>query len=586
MKDTVIACLRQSLASLAEQQLLTSVDVNTLDINVNFTKDKQHGDFASNVALMLSKAAKCPPRQLAENIIAHLPSHEAIQRVEIAGPGFINFFVNQTASYAVIQDVFNEAEQYGHCTLGAGQRVHIEYVSANPTGPLHVGHGRGAAYGQALADLLATAGYDVHREYYVNDAGRQMDILATSVWFRYLQTVTPALAFPANGYQGDYIVSIASELKKQVGDQYQHDISAADLPKDAQQGGDKEIYIDACIALAKQLLGEAAYETLFSLAIDTILNDIKADLNDFGVSYQQWFSERSLANHDAIATCIEQLQANDHVYQKDNALWFRSTAFGDEKDRVVQRENGLYTYFASDIAYHRLKLEADYDKVINIWGADHHGYIARVNAAMQALGLEKNKLTILLVQFANLFRGKEKVAMSTRSGQFVTLRELRDEVGNDATRFYYAMRKSEQHMDFDLELAKSKSNDNPVYYVQYAHARVVSVFEKLAAQALVYDQAAGLANLALLENSHELALLKQLSKYKETVKQAALAYEPHQIIYYLRDLATVFHSYYNAHQFIIEDANLRNARLALIAATKQVLHNALAIIGVSAPASM
>ena len=586
MKDSLIPLIQTALQKLVDAEVLSSDSISQAKIQLTHTKDSKHGDFASNIAMMLSKAAGMPPRALAEKLLAALPASPEVDKVEIAGPGFINFFIHKAAHHAIINEVLTQATHFGHSQMAAGKRIHIEYVSANPTGPLHVGHGRGAAYGQALADLLSAAGYEVHREYYVNDAGRQMDILATSVWVRYLQKAAIEIAFPVNAYQGDYIIDIANTLYDQHGEDFKHENVSDDLPADETEGGDKEVYIDALIAKAKALLGDEAYEIIFKAALDTILGDIRDDLEDFGVTYQQWFYERSLVDDDSIKRCLKILQDNNYLYEKSGALWFKSTDFGDEKDRVVQRENGLMTYFASDIAYHFNKYERGFDHIINIWGADHHGYIARVNAALEALGCDKQKLTVLLVQFANLYRGQEKISMSTRSGEFVSLRELRDEVGNDATRFFYAMRKSEQHMDFDLELAKSQSNDNPVYYVQYAHARVCSVFEKLKQSGYSHDQAQGLTKLELLDTEHEAELIKLLGKYQHTIESAAQAYEPHQIIYYLRDLATAFHSYYNAHQFIIDDADLRNARFTLIKAVQQVLHNALTLIGVSAPEAM
>ncbi len=538
--------------------------------------------------MMLGKKAGMSPRDLAAKIVAALGKNDDISKVEIAGPGFINFFLNSDASNAVVKNILSQGANFGKTELGKGKSVNIEFVSANPTGPLHVGHGRGAAYGQALSDLLAEAGYDVSREYYVNDAGRQMDILATSTWLRYLECCEQGITFPVNGYQGQYVKDIAATLFADHKNQFAHPVETvlADLPKDESEGGDKEVYIDALISKAKTLLSADDYEIVFSTALNGILADIKEDLLEFGLNYQTWFSERSLVSDQSIQKCLDILKDKGHLYEKDGALWFKSTDFGDEKDRVVQRDNGLMTYFASDIAYHLNKYNRGYDSIINIWGSDHHGYIPRVKAALTALGCDENKLTILLVQFANLYRGTEKVAMSTRSGQFVTLRELRNEVGNDATRFFYAMRKSEQHMDFDLELAKSQSNDNPVYYVQYAHARVCSAARKLEAEGHTYNQENGLAQLSLLDSEHEADLIKLLSKYQHTVESAAKSYEPHQIIYYLRDLANAFHSYYNAHQFIVDDNNLRDARFALITAVRHVLANALKIVGVSAPENM
>jgi len=555
---------------------------------VERTRDKQHGDFACNIALVLAKEARRKPRELAEQLVAALPASSAVTKVDIAGPGFINFHLSPAAYHQVVSTIRREGERYGRLNLGAGKSVQVEFVSANPTGPLHVGHGRGAAYGAAVADLLEAAGYNVHREYYINDAGRQMDILAASVWLRYLQQRGETITFPSNAYKGDYILPIADSLYQIHGDALRQPgaVVMADLPLDKPAGGDEEAHIDAIVARAKQLLGPQLYRALFDLGLNMILEDIRQDLEEFGVTYQRWYSERTLDESGAVDRLIERLKGSGHVYEKDGALWFRSTDYGDEKDRVVVRENGQKTYFASDIAYHADKVERGFDQVIDVWGADHHGYVPRVKAALSAIGDNPDRLHVLLVQFAVLYRGGEQVKMSTRSGEFVTLRELRKEVGNDAARFFYVMRKSEQHLDFDLDLAKSQSNDNPVYYIQYAHARVCSVFRQLAEKGLRWDEASGDANLHLLHESHEQDLMAMLSRYPEVIEAAAKVYEPHQIAHYLRDLANAFHTYYNAHTFLVETEGLRNARLNLIAAARQVLRNGLHLLGVSAPESM
>jgi arginyl-tRNA synthetase len=558
------------------------------DIMVERARDSRHGDFATNLAMTLAKPARRNPRELAQAIIRALPASDHVTRVETAGPGFINFFIDPGAQMAVIGQILEGGDDWGRSEVGAGKRVQVEFVSANPTGPLHVGHGRGAAYGATVADLLEAVGFDVHREYYVNDAGRQMDILCTSVWLRYLELAGEEFPFPANGYQGDYVQDIAATLHREHGEQYVH--SAAEvfdgIPADEPAGGDKEEHIDALISRAKQLLGDNRYRFVFELGLNAILDDIRDDLSRFGVHYQQWYSEKSLVESGAVNKCIDRLRESGHLYEKDGAWWFRSTDFGDEKDRVVVRDNGQTTYFASDIAYHLDKVERGFDKVIDIWGADHHGYVPRVKAALAALGVDPGRLDVLLVQFANLYRGGEKVQMSTRSGSFVTLRQLRKEVGTDAARFFYVMRKCEQHLDFDLDLAKSQSNDNPVYYIQYAHARVHSVLRQMRDKGLERDRDRGAANLDRLVEEHEQALVTRLTRYPEVLEKSALAHEPHQLVHYLRDLANDFHTYYNAHQFLVEDAGLRDARLNLIEAVRQVLHNGLKILGVSAPESM
>ena len=570
---------------------------------IDETKDPSHGDFASNVALVLAKGAGMKPRDLALRIVDVIASIRNrgewpkvgphLDRVEVAGPGFINFHLAPSAYQDLIPLILEQGPNYGRSNLGAGRRVQVEFVSANPTGPLHVGHGRGAAYGAAVADLLAYVGFDVHREYYVNDAGRQMDILATSVWLRYLELCGEALDFPSNGYKGDYVWDIAATLHREHGDDYRVDTDRVreGLPPDELapgDGGDKEAHIDALIAQAKRLLGDNRYRYVFELGLNTILDDIRDDLAQFGIAYQEWYSERSLTESGAVNRAVERLREAGHLYEQAGALWFRSTAFGDEKDRVVVRENGQTTYFASDIAYHMDKLERGFDRVIDIWGADHHGYVPRVKAALSALGDDPRRLDVLLVQFAVLYRGGEKVQMSTRSGEFVTLRELRREVGRDAARFFYVMRRCEQHMDFDLDLAKSQSADNPVYYVQYAHARVASVLQQAAERgiALELTPKPGEDKLALLTETHEVDLLKTLARWPELVTAAALNEEPHQLTHYLRELANDFHTYYNAHQFLVDDAALRDARIQLILAVRQVLRNGLNLLGVAAPERM
>ncbi len=559
-----------------------------LNIQIERTRDPRHGDYACNIAMMLAKPAKSKPRELAEKLVAALPASGIVDRVDIAGPGFINFTLKKQAVLSVIPAILEAGENYGRSNLGAGKKIQVEFVSANPTGPLHVGHGRGAAYGAAVADLLAAVGFEVHREYYVNDAGRQMDILAVSVWLRYLELCGEELPFPSNGYKGDYVWDIAAKLHRENGDKFHHAwaVFAQPLPADEAEGGDKEKYIDAVILQAKTYLGETDYRFIFDTGLNYILDDIRDDLMQFGIVYENWFSERSLTEGGAVSRAIARLQESGHTYEKDGALWFRSSDYGDEKDRVLVRDNGQATYFASDIAYHMDKLERGFERVIDVWGADHHGYVPRVKAALRALGDDADKLDVLLVQFAILYRGGEKVQMSTRSGEFVTLRQLRKEVGSDAARFFYVMRKCEQHLDFDLDLAKSRSNDNPMYYIQYAHARVCSVFRQMEEKGLDYDEEIGLANLTRLAEPHEEAIITRLCRYPEVVESAALQHEPHQLAHYLRELANEFHTYYNAHQFLVDAGELRHARLSLIGATRQVIANGLGLLGVSAPEKM
>lgn len=586
MKQKLESLLQTAVAALKNQAVLDAEVVAR--INIERVKDPVNGDFATNLAMLLAKPAKLNPRQLAEKIVAELASDAAITKVEIAGPGFINFFINPDTQFQIVKQIHDAGAEFGKSQIGAGKRVQVEFVSANPTGPLHVGHGRGAAYGSAVADLLDAAGFTVEREYYVNDAGRQMDILATSVWLRYLEACGEVFTFPSNGYRGEYVRDISANLYQKAADLYRHAAEQifADIPADEPQGGDKEKHIDALIDRAKILLGTENYNQVFQAGLDDILADIKDDLAEFGVSYQHWFSERLLMDDGSIQQALKRLDEAGFLYKQEGATWFASSRLGDEKDRVVIRDNGQSTYFASDIAYHMNKLDRGFDQIVNIWGADHHGYIPRVKAAMQALGADDSKLKVLLVQFAVLYRGDEKVQMSTRSGEFVTLRQLRSEVGTDACRFFYVMRKSEQHMDFDLKLATSKSNENPVYYVQYAHARVCSVLRQLDEKARQRDIQLGFDNLNLLVEEQETALLTTLSKYPEILERAAVYYEPHQLIHYLRELATQFHTYYNAHQFLVDDDKLCNARLNLICAVKQVLVNALTLLKINTPETM
>jgi len=555
-------------------------------ISVTRTKDSSHGDFASNLAMMLAKPAKRAPRDIAQALIAALPPSDAVRDVVIAGPGFINFFQAEDAQSAVIHSVLKEGASFGQSTFGAGKSIQVEYVSANPTGPLHVGHGRGAALGATIANLLNEVGFDVQREYYVNDAGRQMDILATSVWLRSLALSGETFEFPSNGYKGDYILDISQGLIDKHGERIRRSAEVVfdGVVADEPAGGDKERHIDGLIRRAKELLGEEDYRVVFDAALDSILADIRQDLGEFGVEYDKWFSERSLTND--VARVVEKLEQSGYLYEKEGVRWFRSTDFGDDKDRPVVRSNGQSTYFASDIAYIDNKLQRGFDKVLYVFGADHHGYTARMFAACEALGHSRERLDFLLIQFANLYRGGERVQMSTRSGSFVTIRELRDEVGKDAARYFYVMRKYSQHLDFDLDLAKSQSNDNPVYYVQYAYARICSVFRQMEQRNITFDQAAGLAALGRLSESAETELMTLLATYPELIQRAAVAHEPHQLTGYLRDLANGLHSYYNAHKVLVEDDELRQARMCLLVAVRQVLSNGLALIDVSTPEVM
>lgn len=583
-KQQVENLIRAALQSLNSEIELPS---ELPKIMIEEPKDKQHGDYACNIALVLAKLLKQNPRELATKIMQALPASQLVTKTEIAGPGFINFFLSPTAFTEVVPEILTLKKNFGLSRIGDGKSIILEYVSSNPTGPLHVGHGRHAAFGACVANLLEAAGYQVYREYYVNDAGRQMDIVAVSVWLRYLELQGETFAFPANGYKGDYVLDVARQVQEKWSKDFCRPAAEIfkDLPLDEPAGGDKEIYIDALVARTKSLL-EHQYQQIFSFALKLLVDDMRDDLAEFGVTYDRWFAESELTTTDAVDRTIETLQQGGHVYEREGALWFRSTDFDDEKDRVLVRANGVRTYFANDVAYHLSKFERGYETAIGIFGADHHGYVPRMRAAMQACGINPDRLQNLIVQFVTLYRSGKQVQMSTRGGSFVPLRELRKEVGNDAARFFYVSRKFEQHIDFDLDLAKSQSSENPVFYVQYAYARICSVTRQLKERALTYDEAQGLANLALLKEEQELALLHTLARYPEVLSSAALHREPFFLTNYLRELAMDFHAYYNSFQFLVDDEALRNARLALAYATRQVIANGLELLGVSRPETM
>ena len=587
MKEHIRELVEQALLDLRRLGKLAQ-DLPTPAYAVERTRSREHGDYATNIALLLAKPAGMKPRELAELIVATLPTTQQVQKVEVAGPGFINFTLAAACRLGTLRRIFEQGKDYGRAPAGSRESVTVEFVSANPNGPLHVGHGRGAAYGASVASLLDAAGHKVQREYYVNDAGRQMDILAVSVWLRYHELGGVNVRFPDNGYKGEYVVDIARDLRNRAGDSLRRSaIEITDgLPPDESEGGDKEAHVDALIARARQLLGEAAYRQVFEAGLAWCLQDIRDDLAGFGVHHDNFFSERSLMTEGYVERAIATLQEKGHLYEKDGALWFRATDFGDDKDRVVRRDNGVTTYFASDLGYLLSKFERGFERAIYIFGADHHGYVARLKAAAEGLGLDPAKIEVQLVQFAILFRGGQRVQMSTRAGSFVTLRELREEVGTDAARFFYVMRGNDQHLDFDLDLAKSRSNENPVYYIQYAHARVCSLFRQLAEKQLSYNRSAAEAARARLTEAQETELLDELMRFPEVVEAAADNRAPQLLANYLRELAAAFHGFYNALPILTAEEELRNARLGLAAATKQVLANGLSLLGVSAPESM
>ena len=578
--------MRAALGRLVESGELELAELP--EVPVERSRDADHGDYATPVALALARAARMNPRAIAELIVSRLEASDEIAAVAVAGPGFINFTVADGARASLVDEILAAGEGFGRSTRGEGRSVQVEFVSANPTGPLHVGHGRHAAYGAAVANLLDAAGFAVQREYYVNDAGRQMNILALSVWLRYLDACGERVPFPASGYRGDYVRAIAADLRARDGDVYRRagaEVTRALVP-DENEGGDKEAHVDALVKRARELLGASGFAAVHRFTLDSQLSEIREDLEEFGVTFDRWYSEQSVVTSGAVDHAVERLRASGQAYDKDGALWFRASAFGDEKDRVVVRENGEPTYFASDIAYHLEKFERGFERVIDVWGADHHGYLARVKGALEALGQNPDDFDALFMQFVTLYRSGVKVQMSTRSGEFVTLRELRSEVGNDAARYFYVMRRCEQHLDFDLDLAKSRTSDNPVYYIQYAHARICSVLREAETRGMAFDVGEARVDASRLTESHELDLLRTLTRYPEVVDAAAETLEPHQIAHYLRELANDLHTYYNAHTFLVEDTALRNARLALVAATRQVLANGMALLGVSAPSEM
>ena len=581
MKDKIQKSLKGILSNLYNSP---EININQYEVNIQDNKDKEHGDLASNIALILAKPLKRNPLDIANEIIQQFNLDEDILKVEVAGPGFINFFLSKNSHGEVLKTIDSEKEHYGRIEP-QNKRVLIEYVSSNPTGPLHVGHGRGAVFGSVLSSLLKEAGFEVDEEYYINDFGRQMNILSVSLWIRYAQLFGSQVQMIKNGYQGGYMGVIAEDLRAIKKDEFVID-SETISNIFAFENEDDELHTDQIIDGLKTELGNK-FLFLRDFALQEIISQIKEDLSDFRVNHNKWFSESSLyqndnETHSKVEEIIKNLHSKSFVYEKDEAVWFKSSDFGDDKDRVLKRGNGEYTYFASDVAYHLDKYERGYDRIINIWGSDHHGYIPRVKAAMEASQKDKNKLEVVFIQFANLIRDGKKVTMSTRSGEFITLRELIEEVSTEAARFFYINRKADQHLDFDLDLAKEQSKDNPLYYIQYAHARICSVLRKAEADFKKLNK----SDLELLDSDREVEIQKMLRQYPDLIKRAALSSEPHLICYYLRDLASSFHSYYNSEKFLIEDKNLMKSRLFLLCGVKQVVHNGLSILGINAPEEM
>ena len=585
MKNDLIRILKTVLKQIGEEN---GIDFSNKKVSIQENKEKSHGDYASNLAMVIAKDLSQTPREVAEKICSLLPSEEWIEKVNIAGPGFINFYLKKDTHNEILLLIEESGRDFGRNNSGNGERVLIEYVSSNPTGPLHVGHGRGAAFGSVLSELLRCAGYKVDEEYYVNDHGRQMNILTISIWLRYLHQNGQELKFSKKGYQGVYVEQLAKQLAEEKGTKYNLKENESDL-LELLEAQETEEDLDRLIEWGKLFLKEN-FEEIREFSLREIMSSIKEDLKLFGVNHNLWFNESSMYSNKIdlpdIDKSIKLLSESGFLYEKEEALWFKSTEFGDDKDRVVKRANSDNTYFASDISYHLDKYDRGYDRIINVWGADHHGYLPRVSAAMEALGKSRDKLEVVFIQFANLLRNGEKVSMSTRGGEFIPLIELIEEVSSEAARFFYINRKADQHLDFDLDLAKSQTKDNPLYYIQYAHARICGVFETLKKEGMKLNQELGLDNLNLLNLDKEIEIQKMLLQYPEVISRAAKNSEPHLICYYLKDLSGLFHSYYNSERFLVDDEKLMNSRLFLLKGTKQVISNGLEILGIGAPESM
>ena len=585
MKNDLIRILKTVLKEIGEEN---GIDFSNKKVSIQESKEKAHGDYASNLAMVIAKDLSKSPREVAEMITSLLPPAKWIERVNIAGPGFINFYLKKDTHNEILLRIDEGGKSFGTNNSGNGERVLIEYVSSNPTGPLHVGHGRGAAFGSVLSQLLRIVGYKVDEEYYVNDQGRQMNILTISTWLRYLQQNGQELEFSKKGYQGEYVEQLAKELLKEERTKYNLKENESDL-LELLETQETEEDLDKLIEWGKSFLQEN-FEEIREFSLRAIMSSIKEDLKLFGVNHNLWFNESSMYFNKVglpdIDKSIKLLDESGFLYEKEEALWFKSTEFGDDKDRVVKRANGDNTYFASDISYHLDKYDRGYNRIVNVWGADHHGYLPRVSAAMEALGKNQDRLEVVFIQFANLLRNGKKVSMSTRGGEFIPLMELIEEVSSEAARFFYINRKADQHLDFDLDLAKSQTKDNPLYYIQYAHARICGVFETLKKEGRKLNQDLGLDNLDLLNLDKEIEIQKMLLQYPEVISRAAEHSEPHLICYYLKDLSGLFHSYYNSERFLVDNDKLMNSRLFLLKGTKQVISNGLEILGIDAPQSM
>ncbi len=555
MKKVLSGIINSAAKKAFEKGLLTSSDFPELVIEI--PKIEKQGDFSTNMAMVMAKTQRMAPRKIAEILVNEIDSIDSIiEKTEIAGPGFINFFIKRSSWHNQLEKIYSEDKNYGSSETGKGTKIQVEFVSANPTGPLHVGHGRGAVVGDTVAKILSFCGYEVQKEYYINDSGNQINTLGLSVLNRYRELKGLEIDFPENCYQGKYIYEIAELVIKEKEDSF------LDIEE------------------------EEALKFCSRFAADYILNGIKEDLKTFGVEFDNWFSEQSLFDSKKVEAAIDELKKREILYEKEDALWFNTERYGDEKDRVVVRSNGQTTYYASDIAYHKDKFDRGFDRIIDVWGADHHGYIKRINGAIESLGNKSENFDVILIQLVSLLRAGEPVAMSTRSGEFVTLKEVVDETGRDAARFMFLTRHYESSLEFDLELAKKKTNENPVFYVQYVHARITSIIKKAEAEKEIKDISFSDESVARLTEPEEMALIKLMNNYPDVVEASAKNLEPHKITFYLRELSSMFHNYYNKHKVLTDDIVLTKGRLYLILAVKKVIRNGLELLNISAPDKM
>jgi len=587
MKELLVKLLNNALKNLEK---IENIDLAKIKVEIKKNKQKDHGDYSTNLAMIIAKKLSKPPLEVAELLVKETIKEKSIQQIKIAEPGFINFFIQEDSYLEILKKINKEKENFGKIKPGSKEKILIEYVSSNPTGPLHVGHGRGAAFGSVLSNILRARGFCVDEEYYVNDRGRQTEILALSVWVRYIQIFENQIPFPKGCYQGNYIYEIAKEVHDLYGEKYILKNNLLIELSQALTDKNQEEDLDLLINLIRAKLKKKFLE-LSEFSLKFILEGIKEDLNCFGVKQNLWFKETSLFSKtrkdpSLMDKSMSKLEEGGFIYEKEGASWFRSSDFKDDKDRVVRRGNSQTTYFASDIAYHLNKYQRGYKKIINIWGADHHGYLPRVSAAIKALGEDVKKLDVVFIQFANLLREGEKISMSTRGGEFVTLKELMEEVTPEAARFFFINRKGEQHLDFDLDLAKKQNQENPLYYIQYAHARICSLFQKLNVEKKSYKERIAIENLNNLNDGLEIEMMKILSQYSEVIAKSAKNYEPHLICYYLRELASSFHSYYNNQKILVENPRELQPKLFMLFAIRQVIFNGLTILGISSPTSM